>query len=44
MHTVWKGSLSLGLLSIDIKLYSAVEETDIKFLSLHRGPATHPST
>ncbi|HEK9101746.1 Ku protein [Bacillus pfraonensis] len=36
MHTVWKGTLSLGLLNIGIKLYSAIEEKDIKFLSLHR--------
>ncbi|HDR3492731.1 MULTISPECIES: hypothetical protein [Bacillus cereus group] len=36
MHTVWKGALSLGLLNIGIKLYSVVEETDIKFLSLHK--------
>ncbi|MEK4916136.1 MULTISPECIES: non-homologous end joining protein Ku [Bacillus] len=36
MHTVWKGSLSLGLLNIGIRLYSAVEEKDIKFLSLHK--------
>ncbi len=36
MHKVWKGSLSLGLLNIGIKLYSAVEENDIKFLSLHK--------
>ncbi|MGE7636143.1 Ku protein [Bacillus paramycoides] len=36
MHTVWKGSLSLGLLNIGIRLYSAVEENDIKFLSLHK--------
>lgn len=36
MHTVWKGSLTLGLLNLGIKLYSAVEEKDIKFLSLHK--------
>ncbi|MGF9955036.1 MULTISPECIES: non-homologous end joining protein Ku [Bacillus] len=36
MHTVWKGSLSLGLLNIGIRLFSAVEEKDIKFLSLHK--------
>lgn len=36
MHRVWKGSLSLGLLNIGIRLYSAVEEKDIKFLSLHK--------
>ncbi len=36
MHTVWKGALSLGLLNIGIKLYSAVDENDIKFLSLHK--------
>ncbi|MDM5187246.1 Ku protein [Bacillus sp. DX4.1] len=36
MHTIWKGSLSLGLLKIGIKLYSAVEEKDIKFLHLHK--------
>lgn len=36
MHTVWKGSLLLGLLNIGIMLYSTVEEKDIKFLSLHK--------
>ncbi|MCP1122508.1 Ku protein [Bacillus sp. 3103sda1] len=36
MHTIWKGSLSLGLLKIGIKLYSAVEEKDVKLLHLHK--------
>lgn len=36
MHKIWKGSLSLGLLNIGIRLYSAVEVKDIKFLSLHK--------
>ncbi|PEP99897.1 non-homologous end joining protein Ku [Bacillus toyonensis] len=36
MHTIWKGSLSIGLLNIGVKLYSAVEEKNIKFLNLHK--------
>ncbi|MEI4803493.1 Ku protein [Bacillus sp. NPDC077411] len=40
MYTIWKGSLSFGLLKIGIKLYSAVEEKDIKLLHLHKDCLT----
>lgn len=36
MHTVWKGSLSFGLINIGIKLHSAIEDKDIKLISIHK--------
>jgi DNA end-binding protein Ku len=36
MHTMWKGSISFGLVSIPIKLYSATEDKDINLRSLHK--------
>lgn len=30
MHTMWKGSISFGLVNIPIKLYAATEDKDIK--------------
>ncbi|WP_214482040.1 Ku protein [Bacillus sp. SM2101] len=36
MHTIWKGSISFGLVTIPIKLYAATEDKDIKFRSLHK--------
>jgi DNA end-binding protein Ku len=36
MHTMWKGSISFGLVHIPIKLYAATEDKDIKFRSLHK--------
>lgn len=36
MHTVWKGSISFGLVNIPVKLYSAVEDKDIKFRQFHK--------
>ena len=36
MHTVWKGSVSFGLVSIPVKLFSAVEDHDIKFRQFHK--------
>ncbi|MGM0845345.1 MAG: Ku protein [Bacillota bacterium] len=36
MHTIWKGSISFGLVSIPIKLHAATEDKDIKMRSLHR--------
>ncbi|MCD7036190.1 Ku protein [Metabacillus sp. GX 13764] len=35
MHTMWKGSLSFGLVNIPIKLYAATEDKDIKLRNLH---------
>lgn len=36
MHTVWKGFISVGLISIPVKLVSAIESNDISFNQLHR--------
>lgn len=35
MHTMWKGSISFGLVHIPIKLFAATEEKDIKMRYLH---------
>ncbi|RAL21096.1 Ku protein [Thermoflavimicrobium daqui] len=36
MHTMWKGSISFGLVNIPIKMYAATEEKDIRFRYLHK--------
>ncbi len=36
MHTMWKGSISFGLVNIPIKLHAATESKDVKFRSLHK--------
>lgn len=36
MHTMWKGSISFGLVNIPIKLFAATEEKDIRFRQLHK--------
>lgn len=36
MHTIWKGSISFGLVNIPIKLHSAIEDKDIKLRTLHK--------
>jgi len=35
MHTIWKGSISFGLVNIPIKLHAATEDRDIKLRTLH---------
>ena len=35
MRSIWKGSISFGLVSIPIKLYSATEQKDISFHQVH---------
>lgn len=35
MHTMWKGSISFGLVHIPIKLFAATEDKDIKLRYLH---------
>ncbi|WP_042355405.1 Ku protein [Bacillus rubiinfantis] len=35
MHTMWKGSISFGLVNIPIKLHAATEDKDIKLRTLH---------
>lgn len=36
MHTIWKGSISFGLVNIPIKLHAATEDRDIKLRNLHK--------
>ncbi|APH07098.1 Ku protein [Bacillus weihaiensis] len=36
MHTMWKGSISFGLVNIPIKLFAATEDKDIKLRTLHK--------
>ncbi|WP_058307384.1 non-homologous end joining protein Ku [Gracilibacillus massiliensis] len=36
MHTMWKGTISFGLVNIPIKLHSATENKDIKLRNLHK--------
>ncbi|WP_026672161.1 non-homologous end joining protein Ku [Alkalihalobacterium bogoriense] len=36
MHTMWKGSISFGLVNIPIKLHAATENKDIKLRNLHK--------
>ncbi|MFB5661879.1 Ku protein [Alteribacillus sp. HJP-4] len=35
MHTMWKGSIQFGLVSIPIKMHAATEDKDVSFRSLH---------
>jgi DNA end-binding protein Ku len=37
MRSIWKGSVSLGLVSIGVKLYSATEERDVSFHQVRRS-------
>lgn len=36
MHTMWKGSISFGLVNIPVKMFTATENKDIRFRSLHK--------
>lgn len=36
MHTIWKGSISFGLVNIPVKLHAATENKDIKLRQLHK--------
>ncbi|UCZ52222.1 Ku protein [Bacillus shivajii] len=36
MHTIWKGSISFGLVNIPIKLHAATENKDVKLRNLHK--------
>ena len=35
MHTMWKGSISFGLVNIPIKMFASTEPKDIKFKYIH---------
>ncbi|MFC3504469.1 Ku protein [Micromonospora krabiensis] len=37
MRAIWKGSISFGLVSVGVKLYSATEEKDIRFHQVHEA-------
>ncbi|MBM7551195.1 Ku protein [Thalassobacillus pellis] len=36
MHTMWKGTVSFGLVNIPIKLHAATENKDVKLRQLHK--------
>ncbi len=36
MHTMWKGSISFGLVNIPVKMFAATEDRDIRFKYLHK--------
>jgi DNA end-binding protein Ku len=36
VRSIWKGSISFGLVTIPVKLYSATEERDVQFNQVHR--------
>ncbi|MGM0881133.1 MAG: Ku protein [Bacillota bacterium] len=36
MHTVWKGAISFGLVHVPVKMFTATEDKDITFRSLHK--------
>lgn len=40
MHTVWKGSISFGLVNIPIKMFTATENKDITLKYLHKDCKT----
>ncbi len=37
MRTIWKGTVSFGLVTIPVRLYSATEEKDVAFHQVRRG-------
>ncbi|HBI04896.1 MAG TPA: Ku protein [Paenibacillaceae bacterium] len=36
MNTMWKGSISFGMVNIPVKMFAATEEKDIRFRMLHK--------
>lgn len=40
MHTVWKGSISFGLVNIPVKMFTATENKDIRFRQIHEECGT----
>lgn len=36
MHTMWKGSISFGLVNVPVRMFAATESKDIKFKYLHK--------
>ena len=42
MRSMWKGSISFGLVTIPVKLYTATEQKDITFRQVHREDGGRP--
>ncbi len=40
MHTIWKGSISFGLVNIPVKMFTATESKDIRFRQIHEACGT----
>lgn len=40
MHTVWKGAISFGLVHVPVKMFTATEDKDIRFRSIHKECGT----
>ncbi len=38
-QTIWKGTVSFGLVSIPVRLYAATEERDVSFRQVHAADA-----
>ena len=36
MYTMWKGTISFGLVSIPVKMHAATENKDVKLRQLHK--------
>ncbi|WP_284140174.1 Ku protein [Virgibacillus sp. LDC-1] len=36
MHTMWKGTISFGLVNIPVKMHAATENKDVQFRQLHK--------
>ncbi len=36
MHTMWKGTISFGLVNIPVKMHAATENKDVKLRQLHK--------
>jgi DNA end-binding protein Ku len=36
MRPIWKGAISFGMVTIPVKLYSAIEQRDVRFRLLHK--------
>ncbi|OYD09672.1 non-homologous end joining protein Ku [Paludifilum halophilum] len=36
MHTIWKGSISFGLVNIPVRMYSATKNKSVSFRNIHR--------
>ncbi|RCW42349.1 Ku protein [Paenibacillus prosopidis] len=40
MHTVWKGAISFGLVHVPVKMFTATEDKDVHFRSIHKDCGT----